>query len=485
MKLKHFIFSICIALFSSNLEGQTEVLRFKIDTKNTRSKKSTYSLVNENSGDLAFLVTDRKQIHAQLFNEEFNAVSSFSFDAPKRKYLEPLGYSISENTYNLLYANQRFSDFIVVSLDFDTKSTTTKELDFKLKDELYIETIVHNSQLLFLSSDGESIILRTLSKDNTLETLKSFDIKDITKNSWVYQGHTDFWGFFSDQIEQSNITKIDHRIPTAIEQASAPNKLYKFNNELILALEDEENGTLTYTIDLTTYNITENTYNYPKGKIDDYKRYNSFIYEDRIFQLASSRKEMSFQIKDLNDKLIKEFYVTKEDSITFKNGPIVQEGRTALPFQNRRELEASSKYLRKISSGDVGISVLKAGALYEITIGGYKLVPTNNMSFGVGFGGNAGGTFVGVGAGGFAPVFNPTFFNYSSYNSTKATYFDTVLTENLEHVKKDFQLTINDRIDDYMVDYKAITGEDLFFINDKPYYAYFNQKVKEFVLVEF
>ncbi|MBT8244236.1 MAG: hypothetical protein HKP48_02865 [Winogradskyella sp.] len=178
-------------------------------------------------------------------------------------------------------------------------------------------------------------------------------------------------------------------------------------------MKDEENGTLTYTFDLKTYNISEKIYDYPKGKIDDYKRYNSFIHKDKIFQLASSKKEMSFQVKDLNNRLIKEFYLTKEDSILFKNGPIIQEGRTALPFQNRRELEASSKYLRKISSGNIGLSVLKVDRLYEITIGGYKIVPTNKVGFGVGFGGNTGGTFVGVGAGSYAPVFNPTFFNYT------------------------------------------------------------------------
>ncbi|MBT8244235.1 MAG: hypothetical protein HKP48_02870 [Winogradskyella sp.] len=114
MRLKHLLTTICIALLSISSFGQTEVLSFKIDTKNTRSKKTTYSLINENSGDLAFLITDRKQIHARLFNSDFKSVSSFSFDAPKRKYLEPLGYSITGKTYNLLYANQRFSDFIIV-----------------------------------------------------------------------------------------------------------------------------------------------------------------------------------------------------------------------------------------------------------------------------------------------------------------------------------------------------------------------------------
>lgn len=481
MKLKTIVLFITFISFSMLLSGQTERLSFKIDAKSTRWKKETYSLQNYETKDLAFLISERKQIHAHLFNQGFGEISNFIFDKPKSKYDSPLGYTVNGNNYNLLYANSRFNDFIIITVNFDSKTATKKELDFDLDDELFIDTVLHNDNLFFISSDEQKIVIRSLSKDNTLNVVKSFDIKDISTNKWIYQGYEASWGFFFNSIEESNFTKIDHRVPISIEQASTPNKIYKFENNLILTLDDNENGTLTYNIDLNTLDISEKSFTYPKGKIDDFKRYNSFVYNNKVFQFASSRKEMNFSIKDQNDKILKEFYLTKEDSITFINGPIVQEGQTMLPFQSKRELEASSKYLRKISSGDIGISVLKVDNLYEVTLGGYKIVPTTTIGFGVG----GGTTFAGAGVVNFGPVFNPTFFNYNSFGATKATFFDTVLTENFEHVKKEFEPSLNQRIDDFMVDYKGITGEDLFFIGKKPFYAYFNQKMKEFVLIEF
>src|SRR5690606_40152917 len=70
----------------------------------------------------------------------------------------------------------------------------------------------------------------------------------------------------------------------------------------------------------------------------------------------------------------------RDASISFKNTPIIQEGATAVPFVNRRELEESSKYLRKITSGDLGITVLKQDNHFYITLGGYKEVNNSGRS---------------------------------------------------------------------------------------------------------
>ena len=248
------VFFISISTFSYS---QNEVLRFKINTKNTRSKKTTYSLVNSKTNDLAFLVTDRKQIHANLFDADFQVISQFSFEATKRKFLDPLAYSINDGIYNLLYATRNFSKLIVISINFNTKTTKTKELDFEIGKELYIDTIVHNNEMFMLTSDKTSIIIRTLSNDKNLETVKSFKVSENSKNDILYESNPDYWGYFWLQIAESNITKIDHRIPISIEQASTPNKLYKFNDQLIISLEDEEEdkGTLVYTFDLNTFDF--------------------------------------------------------------------------------------------------------------------------------------------------------------------------------------------------------------------------------------
>lgn len=479
----NYLCLVTFLVFTITFYGQEEVLSFKLDTKNTKTQKTTYSMPDEIANRLALFIEDRKQIHAQLFDANFSKLSQFVFETPKRKYSQLLGYTINNKVYNLFYANDRLTQFLVVSANFSLKNVTSTELDFDLDDELYIDSVVHNNTLFFLTSDDKSIIIRELTNNKTLKKVKTFNINEATDANILYSNRTDFWGFFATSLRESNVTKIDHRVPTAIEQTSKSNKLYKYEDKLILALEDDENGTLVYNIDLNTLDITSKSYAYAKGKIDDFKKYNSFIYDEKIFQIASSRKEMNFSIKSLDGKLLKEFYLTKEDSIYFKNGPIIQEGATVIPFQNKRKLEATSKYLRKISSGYIGISVIKVNQLYEITLGGYKQMQSAGVGFGAGFGAapgiNIGGGFA------FVPVFNPTFYNYSNFANTKATFFDTVLNTNFEPVKKEFEPSIYDRIDDFMVDYKGVTAEDLFFYNNTSFHGYFDQRDGYFHLVKF
>lgn len=477
MKLSFVVVVSLIIQFSF---GQTNVLNYKIDTKNSRTKKTTYSLVNSNNNNFAFLILDRKEIHANLFDDNFNAQSSFTFKAPKKKFNDPLGYAVDHNTYHLLYANEYISQIVLVSVDFDNKASTTQELEFKLEDdELYIDTIIHNNELLFLTIINNSLIIKKLQSDKSLKVIKTISIEQQEKKGFVLKA-TNTFSLFRNQIEESNFVKIDHRVPTSIEQASSPNKIFKFDNQLIVSIDIENKGTITYSVDLNSFEVKQHVYEYPKGKIDDFEKFNSFICDDKIFQIASSRKEMSFIIKDLNNTVLKEFYLHRDNPIAFKNGPIIQEGQTAIPFKTTRELEATSKFLRKVSSGKIGISAIKVDDLYEITIGGYKLVPTGSSGFGMtpttAFDSNT-NTFV--------PVFNPTFNNFYSYSTTKATFFDTVLSENFEHVKKEFEPGLNNMIDSYMVEYKGITGEDIFFHNNIPYYAYFNLKEKQFNLIRF
>lgn len=477
MKLM-FLFIISL-LFQYNF-GQTNVLSYKIDTNNSRTKKTTYSLINTNNNNFAFLILDRKEIHANLFDDNFNSLSSFSFEAPKKKFLDPLGYVIDRMTYHLLYANEYFSQMILVSIDFENKVSSTHELEFSLEDdELYIDTIIYNNELLFLTIKDNSIIIRKLQTNKSLEVVKTLSVEQPKKKGFVLKS-TNTFSLFRNQIEESNFVKIDHRIPTSIEQASSPNKIFKFDNKLIVSIDIENKGTITYSVDLNTFEVEQHIYEYPKGKIDDFEKFNSFICDDKIFQIASSRKEMGLIIKDLNNTLLKEFYLHKDIPITFKNGPIIQEGQTAIPFKTIRELEATSKFLRKVSSGNIGVSVIKVVDLYEITIGGYKLIPTVGSGFGM-----TPSTAFDSNTNTFVPVFNPTFNNFYSYSTTKATFFDTVLSENLEHIKKEFEPGLNNMIDSYMVNYKGITGEDIFFHNNTPYYAYFNLKEKQFNLIKF
>ena len=66
--------------------------------------------------------------------------------------------------------------------------------------------------------------------------------------------------------------------------------------------------------------------------------------------------------------LIKNYTGYKNDSITFKNTPIIQEGGM---HDNYRELGKTKRFLKRIVKGNTGISARKVGNLFHVVMGGY------------------------------------------------------------------------------------------------------------------
>ena len=363
-------------------------------------------------------------------------------------------------------------------IDFETKNTTTKEIEINYDGEKFVETVQYNNRLFLITATKDNVfVLREMGADLNFTLVKEFEIsaenstQDILKYSWAN-------GFFGG-IE-SEFTKVDNRVPNAIERTANNDKLYQRDEKIYLTIEDEDEGyTLLHVIDIEKLTLESYEYAYPKGKLGDFKAYNSFIIDDYVIQLGSSRLEMLVHVKDFEGVVIKEFYLEKDKPIDIKNSPIIQEGQTALPFVNRREMEETSKYLRKVSSGNLGITVYRIGENYAVTLGGYKEIQSSG---GMMMGGGTTSISTG-GSGNVIVTYNPTYNSYYAYTSTKSTYFNTTLDANFEYVKKKKEEAhIFERIKTFKENVKYDTGEDVFFHQDLLYFGYYNMDEKKYHL---
>ena len=80
---------------------------------------------------------------------------------------------------------------------------------------------------------------------------------------------------------------------------------------------------------------------------------------------------MIFRVKNLNDKKnIKEITLKKEDSIIFKNGPIIQEKNVSSFSSNKRKLEKTAKFLRKVSLSNAGITAIESNSKLQFKLEG-------------------------------------------------------------------------------------------------------------------
>jgi hypothetical protein len=319
------------------------------------------------------------------------------------------------------------------------------------------------------------LTIRFLNSNNEFEVLKTFSLDKISEDTSLVNSKIRLGLFALSGTESSNITKIDPRVPNSIERASNANKLYQNKETLILSFDANKEATILYTINIKELSLSINSIPYPKAKInEDYKKYNSYIYQNKIFQIVCSRDEMAFQVKDLDGTLLKNYYVNRDMPIRFKNSPIIQEGTTALPFVTTRKLEQTTKYLRKVASGKPGINVQKVNGLYYITLGSYKYV-TNAMPT---------VSEPTMSSNGFI-TYNPTYLSYNTYTTTKSTYFNTILNFEFEHIKGKQEPNMFDRVSAYKKDIKYITAEDVFYFNDALFFGYFNLKLSEYKLVRF
>ncbi|WP_439151074.1 hypothetical protein [Winogradskyella sp.] len=472
--IKSLFFSL-FCVFSLYLQCQEVVLSFKNEKLSRRIKKDSYTIINEENNNVALIIIERKDAIAYLFDENFNNISAFQ--TSNIKFNKVLGYKITENKYSVVYTNDIRTKFALHQFDFNSETSQIIEIELNLTDdELFLDAVSYNNALYVLSGNNNSeLSIRLLNSENEFELLKTFHLDKIGEDTALVNSKINLGSFALSGTESSNITKIDSRVPNSIERASNANKLYQDKETLIFSFDVNKEATILYTINLDLLSLKVNSIPYPKAKMnDDYKKYNSFIFENKIFQIACSRDEMAFVIEDYEGNLLKDYYVNRDMSISFKNSPIIQEGTTALPFITSRKLEQTTKYLRKVSSGKPGINVQKVNGLYYITLGGYKYVANTVPMVG----------YPNMSSNGFTS-YNPTFLGYTAYTSTKSTYFNTILNFEFEHIKGKVETNMFDRVSAYKKNIKYITAEDVFYFNDKLYFGYFNLKESEYNLVRF
>ena len=215
---------------------------------------------------------------------------------------------------------------------------------------------------------------------------------------------------------------------------------------------------------------------------------------------------MKFTVKHFDtQEMLKEIVLHKDDSITFKNTPIIQEGPAFIAGTITREMEATSKFLRKVSAGDIGIAAYRNDGNYRITLGSKKEIRSG------------GGAMMPLGGFGAMPMasfgpanvtFNPTFYAYGNYTSTKTVRIDCLFNEDFNHIAGEVPENILDKVKAFedsfdsetLTDgssakgYKRFNGntsksdielKNLFWHQDQLYFGYLDTGDRNYHLVKF
>lgn len=477
------IFLLFVAVLTFNLVfSQTSSLEVPISFFKHRNLKNieNYSISDSETENLAIILMRKGDIFCQLYSKDFQLLEEVQNYETERKYSNLIGYSENgKDSYSLIFASVDKKEFESIIVNFENSTITNQKIDLDLGKEIYLSTVQYNGKPILLTATRDNmIILREFTDSSTIKEYGRFQIDQNDKEQQLI--NTDYFFFFASN-RSGTLTKIDSSVPNKLKRTSKENKLYLEDDKIFLTFENDDSHTSLNVIDLKNNNIISKTLPYPEGRTSRFKNFNSFVKDEHFFHIASSKEEMLFQVKDFDNNVIKDYYVAQEDDILFRNSDLIQDGST---FQSKKRLlETTKQYLRKITSGNLGIAIHEQDDFNIVTLGSHTVIKS-----GGGYAFPAGPAMLPVSSGPvfIAPTYNPTFSSFNSYGASKDVYFNTVLDEDYDHDKSaTYDENIFDRIKNYQDTLKWEEGIDVFIHNKKTFFSHFNVKKKTYSLVQF
>jgi hypothetical protein len=458
MKLKILF---VLTVMSLTCFAQNQVLEIPVDYKSIYySDKASLAISNEKTGELVIYIEDDFQTKAYLLDKDLQVKSALRFKNLPNKFKDFIGYNAYENDmYEMIFTNSSKKKYGALHLDFANQKTEVVTLDFKFKKEAHVQGVTVKDKFYMISSNkGTNTINFYGYKAKAFTKLKSLSLDEVEYKSYNYTSRAYNLLVTKGIASSGSLVKMDNNTPNAIEITSKPNKLYTIDDALVITFDHLKSKTIAYKITVPDFQKEVIEFEKPEYG-QEYVKHNSYIYDSKIFQIKANASEMKFTVKDFESKkLLKEIYLNKKDSITFKNTPIIQEGPGFILGTRTREMEATSKFLRKISNGDIGISTYKKDNIYKLILGGKVEVRR---------GGGGIGAFGAVGAipvGAIGPIsvgFNPTFFAYGGYSSTKSTRIECLFDDAFEHQQGEVPNNVFDDIKAFEDWLRSIKKQDV------------------------
>lgn len=467
-----------ILMFSSVICFSQEVVN---STPITLLKdRDVFQIVNEAKKETTLFISDKLKVKAICLNEKMQITDSISAERPDHnKYTDMIGYNGDSKNPRLFWSSSNRKDIYTQMYDFNNHKVTTQFYFMPYKEERFLQKFSQNDKFYILTilKNSNTLKLYVFYKDGKLEE-KIIDLTGFRFYKSDYQ-KTTMYGVLSEDFFSTEIPfalqKINSEYPTSLVQSSAKKKCYLNSESLVLTIDTNIDQTQLITIDLKTFTAKEKfvkTEYLPYAERSSVKS-NSFLIDDKLFQIKSTNSQMILTVKDLDDNLIKSYAASdKTPIINFKNTDIIQENSDS---SKKRILETSGQFIRKINNLNAGISCYKLNENYIVTIGSVS-VEEQKVSSAMIIGGMFGA--VGAIAGSLidAAISNPTMESFNSYANRKVVYINCLFDKEANHINGEIQPLAFDKIRIFGDNNKDISSQTLFKIDNIYYLGFYETK---------
>ena len=448
---------LVIAAFSST--AQQTAFQQQVCPRKTTVELNT--ITDSAKQTTCIFLMDADSIRALVFNNKMEVMQSFS--VLRRQDENPLGGCINNGIVYYFFRNEKADALHTWLFNYNTGEVTQK---FQLQDMLKEKEIAH-------ISSGNHFLFCTLNKKT-----KDFAVYDFTsdtasnimryKSETIWEDFTKSYGLGRDIDMKAVASEGD----CSVDIAACLNKMY-VTGDTLYVISNKQKG----TSNVYTFNLAAKTVSLRKIIHDDVQNKsvqpdfvnNSFRWQNKLYYVWATTENIGVQIISFfSGNVLQKFGASKKTDIEFKNTPVIQEGGGTVYFKQTRELDATSKLLRKMTRGNAVIFASPADSnRIAITIGSYMELASPGGGMWM-----PGGGLPGVPAMTYIPT-----GGFSRNGAVKSARFKMLVNEANEHVEGEMPLSVNEKIEAYTMEQKITTDrENLFKNNGIYYYVYYNRK---------
>ena len=493
---ENFLFYLLVFLLILKGNTQEKVYQTNLNSDDKFfNKDQSFSVSNQTNDDLLLVFFRKNGIEGILLDENFEEKKKFSGDPLPSKYKNFAGYQVTDQQYSVILTNGNKNKFGILKFDAKTGSFEEKTLDFKLNDERFLDYVVHKNNLFFLTvvTGTSTLNIYTFDQD-FIPTKKTYSLRIIEHpNRYRPDEKRTLFSMLNPLVgsigehDFLNYSKVYPNEPNSLESTYKEIKLYHSGENLILSVDSNIEILHLFTLDLKTLNLQYKSF--PKlTEKEDYKKNNSLVYNNYLFFLSSSPRKFKFQIYNLETtSFIKEYSLSSDEIISFKNSPIIEENGA---YSDYREMEKAKKFLRKISVGELAVSVHKKDNCYTILMGGVLEIMNSG---GFGFPNmNSFGESINIKTPDGKTLnipnlaYQPFARNYYSYNySNRVTYIKCLFDNQFNHIDGEIPLTYFDSLKEFEEDLIKPKLINIFKHSNSTFYGYLDSDSGNYSLYKF
>ena len=470
MNFQLFFLSI-FCVFST--VGQTPFLEIPNDlSKKNSSVENAYVVVDEEHKTFSTFLVNETAINAYLYSEKLEPISKFASKGLSEGYNEIIGKTIKNGQVRLYFKEYYNKKFGAVLFDFDRGQSIETEFGFKLDDEIYLQAHSYQDRLYILTVNKKSSIINIY----TFQHDGKFEKKSVDFNEYNFVNGknepTTLYKLLHDKFNGvTTVVKIEESNPNSLQITSNLSKIYDRGDSFILSIDKE--SLFTYLLEFNVPELSVKIAAIEKlNQIGDEKfnTTNSYLYKDKIFQIGGNSKIMVLTVKEIaTEKELKRFVLSKDEEISFKNSPIIEENATNQSIKTE-ELDNTALLLQIFNNGNSAVAVNPTINGYQITIGGSEIIKKGGGAFGPMMMGSPGGMTLNNTSSGMvvSSSFNPTFYSFGGYPYNEAhrtKRIESLLNEDFEHVEGEIPQNVFNRLKKHTSNLPKAKAETLFKMN--------------------